>query len=126
MMDSEAIFIEVNTQLGNIAKRLDTIEEKIDMQNERDHQHELKLQELENKINSLTEKTSETLASMQANNGGFKRDIDNLAEKIRQLENHPVEVKAALVNRIMMDKALEIIIAASVGGAVVWLIGKFK
>jgi septal ring factor EnvC (AmiA/AmiB activator) len=125
MMDSEAIFIEVNTQLENIAKRLNTIEEKIDMQNERDHQHELKLQELENKINSLTEKTSETLASMQENNGGFKRDIDNLAEKIRQLENHPVEVKAALVNRIM-DKALEIIIAASVGGAVVWLIGKFK
>jgi selenocysteine-specific translation elongation factor len=108
-----------------ISRRLENIEGKMDAQYERDHHHELKLQELENKITALTEKTNETLASIQANNSGLKRDVDNLAEKICGIENNPAQKKARLVDRII-DRAFEIVIAASIGGAIAWLIARLK
>jgi predicted nucleic acid-binding Zn-ribbon protein len=124
-VNAEEIYIEFTKHLETVIRRLDDIEKKMDAQYERDHKHELKLLELENKINSLTEKTTEALASIQANSGGLKQDVDNLAKKIRDLENNPIRKKASFVDKIA-DRAFEIILAALLGGGIAWIITHFK
>jgi chromosome segregation ATPase len=124
-MNSDEIYIEFTKHLEIIANRLNKIEEKMDAQHERDHKHELKLQELENKFNALEEKINKSLSSVQESITGLKKDVDNLTEKIRSLENNSTQKKARIVDRIA-DRAFEILIAASIGGAIAWLIARLK
>jgi predicted nucleic acid-binding Zn-ribbon protein len=124
-MNSDELYTEFTKHFETISRRLGNIEMKMDQQYERDHQHELKLLEAENKINALTEKTNENLASIQANNGGLKRDADNLADKIRDIENTPAQKKARIVDQIV-NRSFEIVLAALVGGAIAWFIARLK
>jgi chromosome segregation ATPase len=128
-MNSDEVFIEVNKQLESIVNRLTNIEQKIDAQNERDHAHELRLQDLENKLKHVADDVNDVKVSLQSVrekiNEDVQRDLNNLGGKIRDLEAKPVQAKARIVDRIG-NRAFEIIIASCIAAALAWIVTHIK
>lgn len=79
-MGADQIYIELNAQLENIAKRLSVIEGKLDAQAERDHNHELKIQRLELALDTdIAGFKKSNLDSIEKIN----KDLSGLGEKVR-------------------------------------------
>jgi chromosome segregation ATPase len=104
-MEAGEIYEELNKQLETISNRLGIIEGKIDLQVERDHNHELKIQRLEMSIENMTREISELKTTIQNLKENSKGDIKSLGDRIHVIENMPDKKKAGIVNTIL-ERAL--------------------
>jgi chromosome segregation ATPase len=100
-MEAGEIYEELNKQLETISNRLGIIEGKIDLQVERDHDHELKIQRLEMSIENMTREISELKTTIQNLEGNLKGDIKSLDSRVHTIENMPDKKKAGIVNTIL-------------------------
>jgi chromosome segregation ATPase len=120
MVDFESFFAEIEAQFQNMIRRLDTIEGKLDSQAERDHLHELKIQKLELAFENLKEEFIDTRSTVKS----IKVDINNMGEKIRNIEQAPDKKKAGIVNTIL-DKAFNYLLGIIIAGLVAYFMVKF-
>jgi archaellum component FlaC len=89
MEEVSAIYEELTKQLESISGRLQTIEEKIDAQRERDHEHELNIQRIEIELKSLSKEFSDQKISIGFLKESTSKDLKGLGDKIRDLEEKP-------------------------------------
>jgi chromosome segregation ATPase len=120
MIEIDAFYTEINAQLENVIRRLDTIEGKLDSQAERDHSHELKIQKLELAFENLKEEFVETRSTVKS----IKVDINSMGEKIRNIEQAPDKKKANIVNTIL-EKTFNYLIGIIIAGLVAYFMVKF-
>jgi predicted nucleic acid-binding Zn-ribbon protein len=114
-MDLDVIYNELDSQLGQINRRLIVIEEKLDESARRDHSHELKIQKLELAFENMKNEYTETKAAVRGMRETMKNDIDNLGEKIRTIESLPDKKKAGIVNAVLdrvFNYAIGVVLAA--------------
>jgi chromosome segregation ATPase len=120
MADIDAFCTEINAQLDQMIRRLDTIENKLDSQAERDHKHELKIQKLELAFENLKGEFIETRSTVKS----IKIDINNMSGKIRDIEQVPEKKKANIVD-IILEKSFNYILSAVLAGIAAYLMIKF-
>jgi septal ring factor EnvC (AmiA/AmiB activator) len=120
MVDFEAFYTEINAQLEQMIRRLDTIERKLDSQAKRDHLHELKIQKLELALENLKKEFFEIKNTVKS----IKVDINNMGEKIRNVEQGPDKKKANLVNTIL-EKTFNYILGVVLAGIAAYLMVRF-
>jgi septal ring factor EnvC (AmiA/AmiB activator) len=120
MVDLDAFCTEINAQLEQMIRRLDTIESKLDSQAERDHSHELKIQRLELAFENLKEEFIETRSTVKS----IKVDINNMGGKIRDIEQMPDKKKAKIVN-VILEKAFNYVLSVMLAGIAAYLMIKF-
>jgi chromosome segregation ATPase len=118
--DLDAFCVEINAQLEQMIHRLSVIEGKLDSQAERDHLHELKIQKLELAFENLKEEFIETRSTVKS----IKTDINNMGEKIRNIEQAPDKKKANIVD-VILDKVFNYILGIILAGIVAYLMVKF-
>jgi chromosome segregation ATPase len=127
-MEAGEIYEELNKQLETISNRLGIIEGKIDLQVERDHNHELKIQRLEMSIENMTREISELKTTIQNLKENSKGDIKSLGDRIHIIENMPDKKKAGIVNTIL-ERALNYfigIVLAAIAAYLAVMFGKNK
>jgi chromosome segregation ATPase len=120
MVDLDAFYAEIEAQFQNMIRRFDTIESKLDSQAERDHLHELKIQKLELAFENLKEEFVDTRSTVKS----IKVDINNMGEKIRNIEQAPDKKKAGIVNAVF-DKAFNYLLGIIIAGLVAYFMVKF-
>jgi chromosome segregation ATPase len=120
MIDLEAFYTEINAQLEQMIHRLSVIEGKLDSQAERDHLHELKIQKLELAFENLKEEFMETRSTVKS----IKIDINNTAERIRNIEQAPDKKKANIVN-VILEKAFNYVSGIILAGMAAYFMVKF-
>jgi chromosome segregation ATPase len=120
MADIDAFCTEINAQLGQMIRRLDTIESKLDSQAERDHNHELKIQKLELALENLKGEFVKTRSTVKS----IKVDIHNMGGKIRDIEQVPEKKKANIVD-IILEKSFNYVLSAVLAGVAAYLMLKF-
>jgi chromosome segregation ATPase len=119
-MEAEAIYEELGKQLESISNRLQAIEEKIDLQRERDHEHELNIQRLEIELKSLSKEFLDSKFSIGALKENTSKDLKGLGDKIRDLEERPDKKKAGIVNTII-DRTFNYIIGIILAAAAAYV-----
>jgi hypothetical protein len=115
-----AIYEELNKQLEMISNRLTNIEYKIDMQVERDHKHELKIQRLEGSVENIAKDILDLKVSSQVLKENTNKDMNGLGQKIKALEEQPNKKKADIVNTII-DRTVNYIISMALAGAAAYI-----
>jgi chromosome segregation ATPase len=120
MVDLDVFYTEIEAQFQNMIRRLDTIESKLDSQAERDHTHELKIQKLELAFENSKEEFMETRSTVKS----IKVDINNMGEKIRNIEQAPDKKKVSLVNTIL-EKTFNYLLGIIIAGLAAYFMVKF-
>jgi septal ring factor EnvC (AmiA/AmiB activator) len=120
MIDFDAFCTEINAQLEQMIRRLDTIESKLDSQAERDHSHELKIQKLELAFDNLKDEFIEMRGTVKS----IKTDINNMGGKIRDIEQAPDKKKANVVN-VILEKTFNYVLSVVLAGIVAYLMIRF-
>jgi chromosome segregation ATPase len=120
MIDLDAFCTEINAQLEQMIRRLDTIESKLDSQAERDHSHELKIQKLELAFDNLKDEFVEMRSTVKS----IRTDINNMGGKIRDIEQAPDKKKANIVN-VIFEKTFNYLLSVALAGIVAYLTIKF-
>jgi chromosome segregation ATPase len=120
MADLNAFCTEVNAQLEQMIRRLNTIERKLDSQATRDHLHELKIQKLELALENLKVEFSEIKNTIKS----IKVDINSMGEKIRNIEQTPDKQKANIVN-VIVEKVFNYTLGIILAGIAAYLMVKF-
>jgi chromosome segregation ATPase len=120
VIDFDAFCTEINAQLEQMIRRLDTIEGKLDSQAERDHSHELKIQKLELALENLKEEYVETRSTVKS----IKVDINGMDDKIRNIEQAPDKKKANVVN-VVLEKSFNYLLGIILAGIAAYLMIRF-
>jgi archaellum component FlaC len=125
MEEASAIYEELTKQLESISSRLQTIEEKIDAQRERDHEHELNIQRLEIAFNGLSREFADSKVSISVLKENTIKDLKGIGDKIRDLEERPDKKKAGIVNTIL-DRVFNYIIGIILAAAAAYFAVTFR
>jgi chromosome segregation ATPase len=119
-MENNIIYEELSKQLEMISARLTNIESKLDLQAERDHLHELKIQRLEMSIENLVKEIMDLKVSSHVLKENTNKDLNGLGLKIKALEEQPDKKKVGIVNTII-DRTVNYIISMALAAAAAYI-----
>jgi septal ring factor EnvC (AmiA/AmiB activator) len=115
-MDAIQIYEELSKQLESISGRLLKIEEKIDLQAEKDHHHDLTIQRMGLEMENIVKEITELKISSQLQG----KDLKNMGERIKNLEDQPDKKKAGIINKIL-DRSFNYIISIILAGIAAYI-----